>query len=213
VYEVKRVDKEGDDTRYACKMFDRSYYRENADEIMKQCFMAEMEINRKMRDPNIVEFKYLLRDEEYYYMFMEPIPGKSVDRIIEERTLPDDVVRRAFKQMVEAVYYIHRQNVVHLDIKPSNFIVIDDELSHIKLCDFGLAREINGNFEMHRGILGTPNFIAPEVLISGGSTRSYTQSVDVWALGCCLYSLLFGITPFESPKNSTKEVYALIKRR
>lgn len=230
VYEVRRIDGGGSggnggshktnnddhEISYACKIFDRNYYREKAEESLKQCFMAEMEINRKLKHPNIVEFKYLLRDDNYYYMFMEMVPGKSVEKIIHtQKPLQDHVVRNTFKQMVEAVYYIHRNNVVHLDIKPENFVSMDETLSHIKLCDFGLAREIGGSskFKMHNGIVGTANFMAPEVLLSNGDPRSYTKAVDVWALGCCLYSLLFGVSPFEAPPhNKTKDIYELIKR-
>ena len=95
------------------------------------------------------------------------------------------------KQIVAAVRHMHSRNVIHLDLKPENIMCVDPWSSHIKLIDFGLAREVKPNediFMMH----GTAEFSAPEVL----DYEAVSYPADVWSMGVICYILLTGLSPF-----------------
>ncbi|RHY65328.1 hypothetical protein DYB34_000572 [Aphanomyces astaci] len=94
------------------------------------------------------------------------------------------------RQLVAGIAYIHGQNVLHRDLKLSNILLTSDDV--VKIADFGLATDLVTN-QSPSTICGTPNFIAPEVLLG----KAYTFSADLWSLGCMAYSLLVGTPPFQ----------------
>ncbi|XP_070565912.1 serine/threonine-protein kinase 17A-like [Ptychodera flava] len=114
--------------------------------------------------------------------------GEKEDTEFSER----DVVR-LLRQIIEAVHYLHERNVVHLDIKPSNVLLTHSHpnQSDVKLVDFGLARLVNGNEEV-REILGTPDYVAPEVL----NYEPISLASDMWSIGVLTYVMLTGSSPF-----------------
>merc|ERR1739838_1290112 len=97
----------------------------------------------------------------------------------------------------------HRNQIIHRDLKLGNIFLNDD--MEIKLGDFGLATKENFDGERKRTLCGTPNYIAPEVLTKKG----HSYEVDVWSIGCILYTLLVGKPPFET--QTLKETYKRIR--
>lgn len=95
-------------------------------------------------------------------------------------------------QLLSAVVYCHKQNIVHRDIKPENILIENllDEKLNIKIIDFGTAEAFTGKTKLKQ-TLGTPYYIAPEVL-----QQNYTEKCDVWSCGVILYILLCGYPPF-----------------
>ena len=104
--------------------------------------------------------------------------------------LSEDCARDLTRQMLEALRYLHGQNVVHRDLKPSNLLVNRD--CELRICDFGLARVISSK-EMMKTACGTPGYVAPEVLKNKGYDSG---AVDMWSTGVILYILLCGFPPF-----------------
>ncbi|KAJ3357999.1 hypothetical protein HDU83_000056 [Entophlyctis luteolus] len=109
----------------------------------------------------------------------------------------EDQARKVFKQIVSAVAYLASLNIIHRDIKDEN-VLIDSEFN-VKLIDFGSATILNKNGYVSDGLfLGTLQYAAPEILTG---SPCHGSACEVWALGCCLYIMLAGETPFESPSD------------
>lgn len=119
------------------------------------------------------------------------------------RQLTEAEVRYFVKQIAEACYYLHRNRVVHRDLKLGNLFLNDN--MELKVGDFGLATKIRTEGERKLTLCGTPNYIAPEVL----SKKGHSYEVDVWSLGCIVYTLIVGKPPFET--NDLKDTYKRIK--
>ncbi len=106
------------------------------------------------------------------------------------------------KQILRALVYLHARNIAHRDLKPENILYMSkDEDSIIKLCDFGFAKQAATADEILGTPCGTINYAAPEIV-----DCNYNISVDLWAVGCITYFLLFGIPPFYSEKDDDDEV-------
>ncbi|XP_022096854.1 serine/threonine-protein kinase 17B-like [Acanthaster planci] len=110
----------------------------------------------------------------------------------EDAFTEQDVVRLV-RQILEGVYYLHQNNIVHLDLKPQNILLTSGLpcLGDIKLIDFGIARLVQ-NGDVIRDIVGTPEFVAPEVL----NYEPITLATDMWSIGVLTYVMLTGISPF-----------------
>lgn len=114
--------------------------------------------------------------------------------------LPRELIADYFRQMLEAVHFIHNADMVHADLKPANFLNVNDRL---KLIDFGISKQIQqGTVHISRdNIIGTPNYMAPESIKTQRSKgkRVYKagKPSDVWALGCILYQMIWGRPPFD----------------
>jgi polo-like kinase 1 len=110
------------------------------------------------------------------------------------RTLTEPETRYYLKQIVEGTMYMHARKVIHRDLKLGN-LFLDSDLK-IKIGDFGLATTVEYEGERKKTLCGTPNYIAPEILDRKCGGHSY--EVDVWSIGCIMYTLLFGRPPFET---------------
>ena len=95
------------------------------------------------------------------------------------------------KQLVEAIKYLHANKIVHRDLKPENILLAKAGEDKIKISDFGLSR-IVGEQSLIQSMVGTPQYLAPEVL----SAPEYNKSVDIWSLGVVLFVMLSGAQPF-----------------
>lgn len=113
------------------------------------------------------------------------------DKVSQEKTLTEEEAANIMKQLLSAVVYCHSKQVVHRDLKPENLLLESkDQGARIKVIDFGTSQIFNPLKKMTMKI-GTPYYIAPEVL-----SQSYTEQCDVWSCGVILYILLCGYPPF-----------------
>jgi calcium-dependent protein kinase len=105
------------------------------------------------------------------------------------------------RQMLSAVKHLHIHGIVHRDLKPENFLLATNESeSEIKLIDFGLSKRFVSKQDHMHTVVGTPFYVAPEVL-----KGDYDYQCDVWSLGVILFILLCGYPPFEG--NSNKDIF------
>ena len=108
-------------------------------------------------------------------------------------------------QAISAVAYVHRNGYMHRDIKPENFLVTEaseSNKSFLKLADFGLATKLEFPGDRKHTVCGTPNYIAPEIIMSsmGKGHSGHSYEVDIWSTGVILYLMLVGKPPFETNK-------------
>uniref|UniRef100_A0A8B9TSU9 Serine/threonine-protein kinase PLK n=1 Tax=Anas platyrhynchos TaxID=8839 RepID=A0A8B9TSU9_ANAPL len=162
----------------------------------------EIELHRDLHHKHIVKFSHHFEDAESIYIFLEHCSRKSLAHIWKARhTLLEPEVRYYLKQIISGLKYLHLKGILHRDLKLGNFFI--NENMELKVGDFGLAA--SGRLP-RRTICGTPNYLAPEVLLRQG----HGPESDVWSLGCVMYTLLCGNPPFET--SDLKETYRCIKQ-
>nr|AAI34811.1 Zgc:158623 protein [Danio rerio] len=120
--------------------------------------------------------------------------GEIFNQCVADRdeAFTEQEVKRLMKQILEGVSFLHNNNVVHLDLKPQNILLTSESpLGDIKIVDFGLSRLLSNSHEV-REIMGTPEYVAPEVL----NYEPISTATDMWSIGVLVYVMLTGISPF-----------------
>ncbi|KAF5729941.1 calcium-dependent protein kinase 26-like [Tripterygium wilfordii] len=142
--------------------------------------------------PNVVNLKAVYEDDDYVHLLMELCAGGELFHRLEKHgRFSEYDAGVIFRQLMQVVLYCHEKGIVHRDLKPENILLANKSLlSPIKLADFGLATYIKPGGNLH-GTVGSPFYIAPEVLAG-----DYNQAADVWSAGVILYILLSGMPPF-----------------
>lgn len=130
--------------------------------------------------------------------------GDLLTYVRKRRKLKEDVAKYFFKQIIEGLAYIHHSKlIVHRDIKLDNILL--DASGKIKICDFGVSKQVASETEKMTEQCGTPAYIAPEILKDKGYEGF---KVDVWSAGVCLYAMLIGTVPFKA--SSMHELHHMI---
>ncbi|EYB97345.1 hypothetical protein Y032_0141g2217 [Ancylostoma ceylanicum] len=164
----------------------------------------EVQIHRSLSHPHVVQLYSFFEDADNVYITLELCPRRSLMELHKRRRAVTEPEARFFThQVCLAVDYLHDKKVIHRDLKLGN-LFLNGELQ-VKIGDFGLATTVDIEGERKKTLCGTPNYIAPEVL----DKKGHSFEVDIWAIGCILYTLLFGRPPFET--KSLKETYSRIK--
>ncbi len=163
----------------------------------------EINIHSKLDHENIIKLYNVHENNETIYIIMEYAENGNLFELIkkEKNGLSEDKAFEYFIQVVNAVYYLHNNNIIHRDIKPENILIGAN--NKIKLCDFGWAKELT--LENRSTFCGTVEYMAPEIV----ENENYDYGVDIWSLGILLYELLYGHSPFKA--NNTKNVILNIK--
>ncbi|KAF9189355.1 hypothetical protein BGZ51_009669 [Haplosporangium sp. Z 767] len=195
--------------------------------------LKEVQIMRQLKHPGIVQLYDFSESDEYYYLIMELAPGGELfHRIVKLTYFSEELTRHVIVQVAQAIRYLHEERgVVHRDIKPENILfeaipIIpsspgskpneedkEDEgifqpglggggIGRVKIADFGLSKVVWDEQTMTP--CGTVGYTAPEIV----KDERYSKSVDMWAMGCVLYTLLCGFPPFydESIQALTEKV-------
>lgn len=140
---------------------------------------------------------------------------EDFSRILCDKYLTQDEIRKYFRQMLEAVHFTHEQGgMLHTDLKPANFLMCNERL---KLIDFGIAQKIPlGTVHIRRdAMIGTPNYMAPETVRTArekDSRKVYKngKASDVWSLGCILYQMVYGHPPFDRFRGPDEKLRAIV---
>jgi serine/threonine-protein kinase len=159
----------------------------------RQAFTAETEAARRLHHPDIVQVLDAGQAQGLGYLVMELVPGCDLTRYTQPaRLLPEPLVLEIGARLAEALAYAHRQGVLHRDVKPAN-VMLHLPTGELKLMDFGLARLHDATRTRSGLLLGTPAFMAPE-LLAGASADARS---DLYALAAMLFQLLTARLPHE----------------
>jgi len=181
----------------------KAIYRElmvNPD--IRQRFLNEARIQRRLQHPNIVQIREFLVADDCFYIVMELIQGETLAQRLKAVGRPMTMAEAApiFRQALEGLGFAHSQGVIHRDIKPSNLMLTTEGVT--KLTDFGIARGRETVDLTRTGMaVGTASYMSPEQI--QGTQIDYRT--DIYSLGITLYEVLTGRVPFERPKDSDSD--------
>ena len=196
---VAKVKSKVDHKLYAMKMIDFSLIKEQKE---KELSLNEIQIIQSLNSPHIIKYYTKFSVQNRLYIIMEFMSNGDIKGYINahqnmNNPISEDELWELFYQCAAGLSYIHRSNLIHRDIKPANLFMTDDKA--IKIGDFGISatknkQNINSNIPNSKETLmiGTPNFMAPEMFNKGG----YGNKVDVYALGVSFHIMCF----YEPPR-------------
>ncbi|XP_031845217.1 calcium/calmodulin-dependent protein kinase II isoform X30 [Nomia melanderi] len=167
----------------------------------------EARICRKLQHPNIVRLHDSIQEENCHYLVFDLVTGGELfEDIVAREFYSEADASHCIQQILESVHHCHHNGVVHRDLKPENLLLASKAKgAAVKLADFGLAIEVQGDAQAWFGFAGTPGYLSPEVL----KKEPYGKPVDIWACGVILYILLVGYPPFWD--EDQHRLYAQIK--
>lgn len=172
---------------------------DNRKKSMIEALKREISLLRDLRHPNIVQYLGCSSSADYLNIFLEYVPGGSVQTMLNSYgALPEPLVRSFVRQILTGLSYLHNRDIIHRDIKGANILV--DNKGTIKISDFGISKKLEAsnilsgaNNNKHRPSLqGSVFWMAPEVV----KQTSYTRKADIWSLGCLVVEMMTGSHPF-----------------
>lgn len=165
--------------------------------------LAERTVLAKVNCPFIVPLKFSFQSPDKLYLGLAFVNGGELFLHLQrEGRFSEERSRFYAAELFCALEHLHSFNVIYRDLKPENILL--DYTGHIALCDFGLCKLNMGDKETTHTFCGTPEYLAPELLLG----RGYTKAVDWWTLGVLLYEMLTGLPPFYS--EDVNEMYRKI---
>ena len=171
---------------FAMKVMQKKKLRE---EGIREIVKNEKEVLQKLDCPFAAKFYYSFQTDTKLYFVLEYVEGGDFTKVFFAKgRLKEDWVRFYSAEIILALEYLHKNNIIYRDLKSRNIMLDGD--GHVKLIDFGLAKVLER--DKAYTVCGTPNYIAPEILTG----NSYSKAVDWWSLGIVIYEMLAGNPPF-----------------
>ncbi|XP_017537117.1 calcium/calmodulin-dependent protein kinase (CaM kinase) II gamma 1 isoform X12 [Colossoma macropomum] len=187
---VRRCVKKSTGQEYAAKIINTKKLSARDHQKLER----EARICRLLKHPNIVRLHDSIAEEGFHYLVFDLVTGGELfEDIVAREYYSEADASHCINQILESVNHIHQHDIVHRDLKPENLLLASKmKGAAVKLADFGLAIEVQGDQQAWFGFAGTPGYLSPEVL----RKDPYGKPVDIWACGVILYILLVGYPPF-----------------
>ncbi|XP_047668342.1 calcium/calmodulin-dependent protein kinase type II subunit gamma isoform X13 [Tachysurus fulvidraco] len=187
---VRRCVKKSTGQEYAAKIINTKKLTARDHQKLER----EARICRLLKHPNIVRLHDSISEEGFHYLVFDLVTGGELfEDIVAREYYSEADASHCINQILESVSHIHQHDIVHRDLKPENLLLASKmKGAAVKLADFGLAIEVQGDQQAWFGFAGTPGYLSPEVL----RKDPYGKPVDIWACGVILYILLVGYPPF-----------------
>lgn len=184
----------------AIKVIDKLRFPTKQEAALKN----EVAILQNLSNPGVVNLERMFETAERIFVVMEKLKGDMLEMILssERGKLSERITKFIIYQILAALKHLHSKNIVHCDLKPENVLLSSaSDFPQVKLCDFGFARII-GEKSFRRSVVGTPAYLAPEVLRNKG----YNRSLDMWSVGVITYVSLSGTFPFNEDEDINDQI-------
>jgi len=197
-----------DEEKLAVKIINK----EKAGSAAVKLLEREVSIMKKVKHENIIFLEEVFETSAKMFLVMELCNQEGLEELLEKKSvLSEQESLCIFQQLADAVSYIHQNDIIHRDLKLDNILLaepVNDSKYNIKLTDFGLSytRGGSGSDYMMNQVVGTPIYMAPEVITNYG----YSQQCDIWSIGVILYKILSGDAPFLAA--TEEDLFELIKK-
>eukprot|EP01080_Neovahlkampfia_damariscottae_P002467 gene2467-3177_t len=168
---------------------------------------SEILLLSTLNHENIVRYLGMERNEKYLNIFLDFIPGGSIENVYGDFELSEEVVKNYTKQILEGLIYLHSKNILHRDIKAANILL--DNNGQVYLSDFGASKKLTNQIKKEKILEGTPNYMSPEVI----SQCKYTKYADIYALGCTVLEMLTRAVPWSDVLNNFDNPYSFFEWR
>ncbi|CDW82534.1 calcium-dependent protein [Stylonychia lemnae] len=183
--------------------------KQRLDQDMIKHIRSEMKILNTLDHPNIIKYYEDFENDTHIFLVMELFEGgtlyeKMIKLVDRKKTFSEFDACLIIEKLLRAIAFCHENNICHRDLKPEN-ILINQNLE-LKIIDFGLSKQRNRNLRVFKTRVGSPSYIAPEVL----QTDQYGFECDIWSIGVILYVLVSGYMPFGA--KSMTELLAKVKK-
>ena len=150
----------------------------------------EAEILSSIHNENIVKYFESFTDNEYFYIVMEYCQGLDLKKYINKykkekgnKRMDPNIIYKYIIDICKGLKEIHSNNIIHRDIKPDNLLITEN--NKIKICDFGISKQLGPNNNYANTTIGTLYYCAPEIF----DKKPYNNKIDIWSLGCVIYEL------------------------
>ena len=185
---------------YAIKTISKSFAEKQKFGV--KYLLLEKKTLRSLDHPFVLKLVKTLKNENWLFFLMEQIKGINMHEYLNSRKIKKNLYETKFYAacLFLAITYLHSKRIVHRDIKPANLMI--DSKGYVKVIDFGTAKKLKKD-EKTKTVIGTPNFIAPEVLKGKG----YSYSCDFWSIGICIYYIFYGSLPFGNNSIEIMDTY------
>ncbi|KAJ2514115.1 Cell cycle serine/threonine-protein kinase cdc5/MSD2 [Coemansia sp. RSA 2049] len=195
-YEVKEAGDVVNDRSWACKTIDKESITSTK---VAERIKYEVKVMRVLpKHPNVVASHYVFEDPSRVYILMELCTSRTLhDLLLKRKRLTEFEARYFTAQLASGLNALHSANIIHRDIKHSNLLL--DHMNRIKIADFGLSTILASDSDRKLSFLGTPNFLAPELISRNG--EGHSRGVDIWATGVILFFMLYGRPPFNQRRD------------
>merc|ERR1719510_1090037 len=184
----------------AIKVIDKKRFPTKQEAALKN----EVSILQNLHHPGVVNLERMFETPERIFVVMEKLKGDMLEMILSSELgrLSERITRFLVMQILVALKHLHSKNIVHCDLKPENVLLSSDsDFPQVKLCDFGFARII-GEKGFRKSVVGTPAYLAPEVLRNKG----YNRTLDMWSTGVIIYVSLSGTFPFNEDEDINEQI-------
>lgn len=172
---------------FAMKVINKKYLIKNQ---QLRYAVTECNVLKLLNHPFIIKLHYAFQTPDHLYMILDYCPGGDLSYHIVKNLFEEDEAQFFIAELILAVEHLHSHDIIYRDLKPENILIDGD--GHIKLADFGLAKEGVGNDRTTQSFCGSPAYLSPEMV----NRRGVGKSADIYGIGAVLYEMISGTPPF-----------------
>ena len=184
---VYKVVKRGTNEEYAMKCLSKPFLERKH---MLKYAISEIKIMQQLSHPYILHLNYSIENSSCIYLVLDYCSGGDLESLIDKIRLPPEISKHFLAEILLGLEYMHSLDIIYRDLKPANILLHSD--GHIKLADFGLAKSFQGNDDITSTLVGSPAYIAPEILCR----EKLTKAADIYSYGIVMHEVICGRLPF-----------------